>query len=154
MVCWKNQIAMLESPFEAKRSAPNIRSLSPSEVPTYEAPYPCVRVSLSGVEVIDHFHAETSLLSLEPPVVKAGSPGAPSINPYAVGPVAPAPTMKSLAQIEPRTPISSVPFVISNSGSYYLTKNLNVTTGDAITINADEIVRCLAVDQDAVFMIR
>lgn len=47
--------------------------------------------------------------------------------------------MKSLDQIEPRTPISSVPFIISASGSYYLTKNLNVTTGDAITIAADNV---------------
>ena len=39
-------------------------------------------------------------------------------------PGAPAPTMKSLAQIEPRTPISSVPFTISTAGSYYLTTNV------------------------------
>ncbi|MGI8965822.1 MAG: hypothetical protein ACR2H1_07000 [Limisphaerales bacterium] len=37
---------------------------------------------------------------------------------------APAPTMKTLSQIEPRTPISSVPFYINTSGSYYLTTNL------------------------------
>ncbi|MDQ6631352.1 MAG: hypothetical protein M3Y82_06295 [Verrucomicrobiota bacterium] len=46
----------------------------------------------------------------------------------------PGPTMKTLAQIEPRTPISSVSFTITNSGSYYLTTNLNVLTGNAITI--------------------
>lgn len=42
---------------------------------------------------------------------------------------APAPVMKSLDQIEARTPISSLPFTITNSGSYYLTTNLagNVT---------------------------
>jgi hypothetical protein len=39
-------------------------------------------------------------------------------------PGTPAPAMKSLAQIEPRTPISSTPFVITNPGSYYLTTNL------------------------------
>src|SRR5437667_49820 len=33
----------------------------------------------------------------------------------------PAPSMKSLAQIEPRTPISSLPFTINAAGSYYLT---------------------------------
>lgn len=49
-------------------------------------------------------------------------------------PGAPTPTMKTLAQIEPRTPISSAPFVISQSGSYYVTTNLNVTSGDVITI--------------------
>jgi parallel beta-helix repeat protein len=39
-------------------------------------------------------------------------------------PGAPAPTMKTLAQVEPRTPISSLPYTISSSGSYYLTTNL------------------------------
>src|SRR5438094_2967891 len=47
-------------------------------------------------------------------------------------PGAPAPTMKSLDQIEARTAISSAPFTINQPGSYYLTKNLNVTNGDAI----------------------
>jgi hypothetical protein len=42
--------------------------------------------------------------------------------------------MKTLAQVEPRTPISSAPFTITNSGSYYLTANLTVSSGDAITI--------------------
>lgn len=53
-------------------------------------------------------------------------------------PTAPAPTMKSLDQIQPRTPISSVPFVITQSGSYYLTTNLFVST-DAITINTNQV---------------
>ncbi|MDQ6631353.1 MAG: hypothetical protein M3Y82_06300 [Verrucomicrobiota bacterium] len=51
----------------------------------------------------------------------------------------PGPTMKSLAQIEPRTPISTAPFTINASGSYYLTGNLNVSSGDAITINASGV---------------
>jgi hypothetical protein len=46
----------------------------------------------------------------------------------------PAPAMKTLVEIEPRTPISSAPFTITNSGSYYLTTNLNVSTGNGITI--------------------
>lgn len=54
-------------------------------------------------------------------------------------PGAPAPTMKSLDQIEARTPISSAPFTISNPGSYYLTTNVNVTTGNAIIIAADNV---------------
>ena len=49
-------------------------------------------------------------------------------------PGAPAPIMKSLDQIEPRTPISSAPFAITNPGSYYLTTNINVSSGNAITI--------------------
>lgn len=44
--------------------------------------------------------------------------------------------MKSLAQVEPRTPISSLPYAISTPGSYYLTQNLAVSGGDAITISA------------------
>ncbi|MEM9080143.1 MAG: hypothetical protein AAGC74_05560 [Verrucomicrobiota bacterium] len=61
-------------------------------------------------------------------------------------PGAPASTMKTLDQIEPRTPlIASSPGVsingsgtitISQSGSYYLTENLTVTSGDGILINA------------------
>ncbi len=49
-------------------------------------------------------------------------------------PGAPGPTMKTLAQIEPRTPISSAPYTISSPGSYYLTTNLTVSSGGAITI--------------------
>jgi len=36
----------------------------------------------------------------------------------------PAPTMKRLDQIEPRTPIDSLPYTIEESGSYYVTGNL------------------------------
>jgi len=54
-------------------------------------------------------------------------------------PGAPAPTMKSLDIIEARTPISAVPYMISSPGSYYLTANLNVTAGDAITITANGV---------------
>jgi parallel beta-helix repeat protein len=52
---------------------------------------------------------------------------------------APAPTMKSLAQIEPRTPISSLPTNITVSGSYYLTTNLIGTASGGITISADGV---------------
>jgi hypothetical protein len=62
---------------------------------------------------------------------------------FAQGPLAPpgapAPTMVTLSQIEPRIPISSVPYTITASGSYYLTTNLNVTGGNAITINANGV---------------
>jgi hypothetical protein len=54
-------------------------------------------------------------------------------------PGAPAPTMKTLQQIEPRTPISSVPFTISQPGSYYLTTNLTVSSGNAITITTNGV---------------
>src|SRR5436190_21494060 len=50
-------------------------------------------------------------------------------------PGAPAPTMKTLQQIEPRTPISSLPFNILTSGSYYVMTNLTGVSGsDGITV--------------------
>jgi len=53
----------------------------------------------------------------------------------------PGPTMKTLDEIEARIPISTVPFNITSSGSYYFTGNLTLTTLDthAITINADNV---------------
>lgn len=47
--------------------------------------------------------------------------------------------MKSLDQIETRTPISYAPFIITTPGSYYLTTNLTVRLGDLIDINANEV---------------
>jgi hypothetical protein len=43
------------------------------------------------------------------------------------------------AKAEKRTPISSAPFTISSSGSYYVTQNLVVSTGTAITIAASRV---------------
>jgi|SRR5208283_2541869 len=54
-------------------------------------------------------------------------------------PGAPAPTMKTLTQVEPRTPISSAPFTISAPGSYYLTTNLTVSSGNGITISSGNV---------------
>lgn len=50
----------------------------------------------------------------------------------------PTPAMKTLAQIEPRTPISSLPCTINFPGSYYLTTNLACETY-GIVIDADEV---------------
>jgi hypothetical protein len=44
----------------------------------------------------------------------------------------------SAASDEVRTPISSLPYPINSSGSYYLTSNLT-STGDGITVNADNV---------------
>jgi parallel beta-helix repeat protein len=52
-------------------------------------------------------------------------------------PGAPAPTMKSLDQIEPRTPISSLPFDITTNGAYFLTKSLSNNL--SITIDASDV---------------
>ena len=63
-------------------------------------------------------------------------------------PGAPAPTMKSLDQIEPRTIVNAVNtpgdagdmFVISQPGSYYLTTNLIATAlKNGITITANNV---------------
>jgi hypothetical protein len=53
-------------------------------------------------------------------------------------PGAPAPTMKSLAQVEPRTAITALPYEINASGSYYLTGPLFSATG-GITVNASDV---------------
>jgi parallel beta-helix repeat protein len=54
-------------------------------------------------------------------------------------PGAPAPTMKTLQQVEPRTPISSLPFTINQPGSYYLTTNLSSAAGSGITIQTNGV---------------
>jgi hypothetical protein len=51
--------------------------------------------------------------------------------------------MKTLNQIEPRIDVATLsanpPYVIYQPGSYYLSKNISVTTGDAIEISADNV---------------
>jgi len=50
----------------------------------------------------------------------------------------PVPTMKSLDQVKPQIPISSLPYTITDSGSYYLTGDLT-TTDSGILVNADNV---------------
>lgn len=50
----------------------------------------------------------------------------------------PGSTMKTLAEVEPRTPISSLPITISTPGSYYVTGNLT-STGHGILIYASDV---------------
>lgn len=71
----------------------------------------------------------------------ASSLRAGDLNPPA-GPVAP--TMKALDVVEPRTPVSTAPFVITEPGSYYLTGNLAPAAGPAIEINAPGVTLDLA----------
>ena len=60
-------------------------------------------------------------------------------------PGAPAPTMKTLSQVEPRTPLSqpagnAFPIVITAPGSYYLASDLVGVSGhDGIDINVDRV---------------
>lgn len=64
---------------------------------------------------------------------------------FAQGPLTPpsgtpAPAMKSLDQVEARTPVpAGGAYTISQSGSYYLTGNITVTGGNGITINAANV---------------
>jgi parallel beta-helix repeat protein len=53
-------------------------------------------------------------------------------------PGAPGETMKTLEQVEPRTPISSLPYTITESGSYYVTGNLS-STGHGIIIESSGV---------------
>ncbi len=54
-------------------------------------------------------------------------------------PGAPAPTMKTLDQIETRIPISGLPYSISAPGSYYITTNLLVAVNNGIVITANNV---------------
>ena len=53
----------------------------------------------------------------------------------------PAPTMKTLSQVEPRTPIASadLPLTITTPGSYYFVENIVYTGGDGITIQTSGV---------------
>ena len=51
---------------------------------------------------------------------------------------APGETMKTLAQVDPRTPISSLPYTINGPGSYYVTGNLS-STEDGIIIQSSGV---------------
>jgi hypothetical protein len=54
-------------------------------------------------------------------------------------PGAPAPTMKTLDQIEPRTIITDLPFAITSRGSYYFTNNMGVGGSLGITVASDDV---------------
>ncbi|MBA1444512.1 MAG: hypothetical protein M3H12_20360 [Chromatiales bacterium] len=51
----------------------------------------------------------------------------------------PGPTMKSMDQVEPRTPISSVPITIDQPGSYYLTGNMTVPGSNGIHVVVSDV---------------
>src|SRR5262245_34900441 len=51
----------------------------------------------------------------------------------------PAPTFKTLAQVEPRTAITNLPYTISVPGSYYFVTNLTGGASGGITISAGDV---------------
>ena len=52
----------------------------------------------------------------------------------------PGPSMKTLDQIEPRMPISSLPYAITNPGSYYfITNGVGISGSHGITISANNV---------------
>jgi parallel beta-helix repeat protein len=51
---------------------------------------------------------------------------------------APAPMMKTLDQVEPRTAITNLPFTITEPGSYYLVGNL-ASSGDGVVIQTNDV---------------
>jgi len=67
-----------------------------------------------------------------------------ALTAHAQGPLhpsgAPAPIFKTLNEIESRTPISGMPFLISSPGSYYVTSNfIGVVGENGISIQADDV---------------
>lgn len=75
--------------------------------------------------------ATLALVAVLAGVVRAG-PLAP--------PGPPGPTMKTLDEVEPRTPVSALPYVITQPGSYYVTGNLTGVPGEhGITIAASNV---------------
>lgn len=82
---------------------------------------------------------------MKPPIaITAALLLAATLNLHAQGSLTPPPgvpgaVMKTLDQVEARTPISSAPYTINTPGSYYLASNLSVATGNAITIAASGV---------------
>lgn len=81
---------------------------------------------------------QTTLLSLGASLALSIPTSSNAQGPLAP-PGAPAPLFKTLQQVEPRTPIESLPATINQPGSYYLTRNLNGVAGNGITIVANNV---------------
>ncbi|OGV42050.1 MAG: hypothetical protein A2X46_05715 [Lentisphaerae bacterium GWF2_57_35] len=55
-------------------------------------------------------------------------------------PGAPAPTFRTLTEVEPRIPITNIPFTITQPGSYYLTRSLSAgSTANGIIVQAPNV---------------
>ncbi len=87
--------------------------------------------NLNRRNVMKHALLALALLTLPASLFAQGT-----LNPTAP----PGPTMLTLSQVEPRTPITNTTAAtISASGSYYLTGNITVSTNNGITINASGV---------------
>jgi len=87
---------------------------------------PCAAPLSLATLLLLFLEAAAPRLLAQGPLTPPGPPGA---------------TGRSLEQIEPRTPIaaSTTTISISQPGSYYLTGNIAVTTGNGISITADNV---------------
>ena len=83
-------------------------------------------------------HHRTAWTALTTGLVLAA--GAPAFAGDLTPPGAPAPTMKTLDEVEPRTPVTAadMPLTISAPGSYYFTENIT-TAGNGINIQSDDV---------------
>src|SRR3954471_19077243 len=101
------------------------------------------RFPIAAVHSLFYFLLSTFYFLFSPSAISQGS-----LTP----PGAPAPTMKKLDEIEPRTNLQATPapagvdttnanyhFIINQPGSYYLSANLGVTKTHGIQINAEGV---------------
>src|SRR5580658_2583235 len=91
------------------------------------------------IENIGRLFAKSTVISLALGIA-AGVPGKVLAQGALGPPGSPTPTMKSLDQIEPCIPISSLPYTILSAGSYYVTTNLvGVSAQSGITIFSGDV---------------
>jgi len=91
------------------------------------------------LDALNHHLMKTPLVTILALLVHMAGPLGALAQGSLTPPGAPAPMMKTPQQIEPRTPISSVPYIITNSGSYYLTTNLTGASGHGIVISNSDV---------------
>ena len=111
----------------------------------------CNRAATSRNSLDKNMNTSARILASLAVALAALTPAAARAQGSLVPPGAPAPTMKTLQQIEPRIDLQSAPasavtttnaayhFIINQPGSYYLSANLDVTKSNGIQINAEGV---------------